>query len=78
MILAVMMALGLTITAYASEVSEVSEASEASEVSEVSEASEVTLDEIDEVITSLGFELLGVEGQTEIDEEAIYQQDLNF
>ena len=33
MILAVMMALGLTITAYASEESEVSEASEASEVS---------------------------------------------
>ena len=34
------------------------------------------MDEIEEVITSLGFELLGVEGQTEIDEEAIYQQDL--
>ena len=34
------------------------------------------MDEIDEVITSLGFELLGVEGQTEIDEEEIYQQDL--
>lgn len=52
MILAVMMALGLTITAYASEVSEVSEASEtsesseASEPTEVSEASEVTLDDI--------------------------------
>ena len=40
------------------------------------DSSKVTLDEIDEVITSLGFELLGVEGQTEIDEEAIYQQDL--
>ena len=38
--------------------------------------SKVTMDEIDEVIKSLGFELLGVEGQTEIDEEAIYQQDL--
>nr|WP_294998820.1 heavy metal translocating P-type ATPase [uncultured Methanobrevibacter sp.] len=40
------------------------------------DASKVTLDEIEEVIVSLGFELLGVEGQTEIDEEAIYQQDL--
>ncbi|AMD18493.1 ATPase P [Methanobrevibacter sp. YE315] len=40
------------------------------------DSSKVTLDEIDEVITSLGFELLGVEGQTEIDEEEIYQQDL--
>ena len=40
------------------------------------DASKVTLDEIDEVITSLGFELLGVEGLTEIDEEAIYQKDL--
>ena len=41
------------------------------------DSSKVTLDEIEEVIDSLGFELLGVEGQTEIDEEAIYQQDLN-
>ena len=40
------------------------------------DSSKVTLVEIEEVITSLGFELLGVEGQTEIDEEAIYQQDL--
>ena len=40
------------------------------------DSSKVTLDEIDEVIASLGFELLGVEGQSEIDEEAIYQQDL--
>ena len=40
------------------------------------DASKVTLDEIEEVIESLGFELLGVEGQTEIDEEAIYQKDL--
>ena len=40
------------------------------------DASKVTLDEIEDVIVSLGFELLGVEGQTEIDEEAIYQQDL--
>ena len=38
--------------------------------------SKVTLDDIEKVIDSLGFELLGVEGQTEIDEEAIYQQDL--
>ena len=40
------------------------------------DSSKVTLDEIEKVIDSLGFELLGVEGQTEIDEEAIYQQDL--
>ena len=40
------------------------------------DSSKVTLDEIEKVIESLGFELLGVEGQTEIDEEAIYQQDL--
>ena len=40
------------------------------------DSSKVTLDEIEDVITSLGFELLGVEGQTEIDEEAIYQKDL--
>ena len=38
--------------------------------------SKVSLDEIEKVIESLGFELLGVEGQTEIDEEEIYQQDL--
>lgn len=38
--------------------------------------SKVDLDEIEKVIESLGFELLGIEGQTEIDEEAIYQQDL--
>ncbi|WP_405290859.1 heavy metal translocating P-type ATPase [Methanobrevibacter sp.] len=40
------------------------------------DSSKVTLDEIEKVIESLGFELLGVEGQTEIDEEAIYQKDL--
>ena len=40
------------------------------------DSSKVTLDEIEEVITSLGFELLGVEGQSEIDEEAIYKKDL--
>ncbi|WP_407377144.1 heavy metal translocating P-type ATPase [Methanobrevibacter sp.] len=40
------------------------------------DSSKVELDEIEKVIESLGFELLGVEGQTEIDEEAIYQKDL--
>ena len=40
------------------------------------DSSKVDLDEIEKVIDSLGFELLGVEGQTEIDEEAIYQNDL--
>ncbi len=40
------------------------------------DSSKVDLDEIEKVIESLGFELLGVEGQTEIDEEAIYQKDL--
>lgn len=40
------------------------------------DSSKVDMDEIEKVIESLGFELLGVEGQTEIDEEAIYQQDL--
>ena len=34
------------------------------------------MDEIEKVIESLGFELLGIEGQSEIDEEAIYQKDL--
>ena len=40
------------------------------------DSSKVDMDEIEKVIESLGFELLGIEGQTEIDEEAIYQQDL--
>ena len=40
------------------------------------DSSKVSLDEIEKVIESLGFELLGVEGQSEIDEEAIYQHDL--
>ncbi len=40
------------------------------------DSAKVSLDEIEKVIDSLGFELLGVEGQTEIDEEAIYQKDL--
>ena len=40
------------------------------------DSSKVDLDEIEKVIESLGFELLGIEGQTEIDEEAIYQKDL--
>ncbi len=40
------------------------------------DSSKVTLDEMEDVIKSLGFELLGVEGQSEIDEDAIYQNDL--
>ena len=40
------------------------------------DSSKVDLNEIEKVIESLGFELLGIEGQTEIDEEAIYQKDL--
>ena len=40
------------------------------------DSSKLDLDEIEKVIDSLGFELLGIEGQTEIDEEAIYQKDL--
>ena len=40
------------------------------------DSSKVDLDEIEKVIESLGFELLGVEGQSEIDEEAIYKKDL--
>ena len=40
------------------------------------DSSKVDIDEIENVIESLGFELLGIEGQTEIDEEAIYEQDL--
>ena len=40
------------------------------------DSSKVDMDEIEKTIESLGFELLGIEGQTEIDEEAIYQKDL--
>ena len=40
------------------------------------DSSKVDMDEIEKTIESLGFELLGIEGQTEIDEEAIYQNDL--
>ena len=40
------------------------------------DSSKVDMDEIEKVIESLGFELLGIEGQSEIDEEAIYQKDL--
>ena len=40
------------------------------------DSSKVTLDEIEKVIESLGFELLGIEGQSEIDEEEIYRNDL--
>lgn len=36
----------------------------------------VTVDDMEGVIKSLGFELLGIEGQSDIDEEEIYQQDL--
>ena len=38
--------------------------------------SKVEISEIEEVLNKLGFELLGIEGQSDIDEEAIYQQDL--
>ncbi len=40
------------------------------------DSSKVDINEIEKVIESLGFELLGIEGQTEIDEEEIYQKDL--
>ena len=40
------------------------------------DSSKVDINEIENVIESLGFELLGIEGQTEIDEEEIYQKDL--
>ena len=40
------------------------------------DSSKLDMNEVEKVIESLGFELLGIEGQTEIDEEAIYQQDL--
>ena len=40
------------------------------------DASKVKIDDIDEVIKSLGFELVGIAGQSEIDEEEIYQNDL--
>ena len=38
--------------------------------------SKVTIDDMEAVINNLGFELLGIDGQTEIDEEELYQQDL--
>ena len=38
--------------------------------------SKVTIDDMEVVINNLGFELLGIDGQTEIDEEELYQQDL--
>ena len=40
------------------------------------DASKVKIDDIEDVIQSLGFELIGVVGQSEIDEEEIYQNDL--
>ena len=36
----------------------------------------VTIKDMEEVINSLGFELLGIEGQLEIDEDEIYRKDL--
>ena len=36
----------------------------------------VTIKDMEEVINSLGFELLGIDGQLEIDEEEIYKKDL--
>ncbi len=36
----------------------------------------VTIKDMEEVINSLGFELLGIEGQLEIDEDEIYKKDL--
>ncbi|MBQ9026587.1 MAG: heavy metal translocating P-type ATPase [Methanobrevibacter sp.] len=38
--------------------------------------SKVTIDDMEKVINNLGFELLGIDGQTEIDEEELYRQDL--
>lgn len=38
--------------------------------------SKVTIDQMEEVIKKLGFELLGIDGQTEIDEDELYRQDL--
>ncbi|MDO5823155.1 copper-translocating P-type ATPase [Methanobrevibacter sp.] len=40
------------------------------------DSSKIDIAEIEKVIKSLGFELLGIEGQTVIDEEANYQKDL--
>ena len=41
------------------------------------DSTKAEISEIEKVIESLGFEVLGVEGQSEIDEEAIYQNDLS-
>ena len=38
--------------------------------------SKVKLKQIEEIINSLGFKLIGIEGQTEIDEEKLHQKDL--
>ena len=38
--------------------------------------SKVTIDDMEAVIKNLGFELLGIDGQTEIDEDELYRQDL--
>ena len=36
----------------------------------------VTIDDMEAIINNLGFELLGIDGQTEIDEEELYRKDL--
>ena len=38
--------------------------------------SKITIDEMEKIINDLGFELLGIDGQTDIDEEEIYENDL--
>ena len=40
------------------------------------DGSKVTVDDMEVVINNLGFELLGIEGQTEIDEDELYRKDL--
>ena len=40
------------------------------------DSSKVTLKEIEPIINSLGFKLLGIDGQTEINEEEVHQKDL--
>lgn len=40
------------------------------------EKSKVTINQMEEVINSLGFKLLGIDGQSNINEEEIYQNDL--
>ena len=40
------------------------------------DGSKVTVDDMEVVVNNLGFELLGIEGQTEIDEDELYRKDL--